>query len=139
MHDPLGAVNRVEDLPVCAGIADTGAQFFADKLKLLYPKATWIVIQRPYVEVERSLQTLGWDTDLLEPAAQELAKVMLQADLIVPYHKIDEYRKVIWAHCKMPHPFDENYWTRMKSQNLQIKEAPKGAPMLGEVRSKWLG
>lgn len=120
-------------------MADTGAIFFSDKLKLLYPKAVWIVIQRPLAEVEKSVRALGWDTQLLKPAAYELAKAMLQADLVVPYHKLDEYRKVIWAHCKMPYPFDEAHWNRMKSQNLQIERAPEVAALLPEVRSKWLG
>ena len=136
LHDPLGKVESLDYLPKCAGISDTGAMFFYNELKDRFPEAKWIVIDRPLEEVKISMLAKGWNIDLLEQAAVLLDRI--QPVLRVSFDKIDHYRHEIWSACGMKQPLDEARWERLRHRNMQVGGL-QDAPLLLEVRRKWLG
>lgn len=138
-HDPLGEADAVTSLPPLYGMVDTGAVFFAEELKLIYPKAGRIIVKRPLEDIQKSVEKLGWDGSLNPIACRELSRLESEVDLVIPYHKLNEYGRVLWQLCDLEQPYPEEYWTRMTKINLQIEGSPRPGPLLPEVRRKWLG
>lgn len=116
LHDP--SVSSLDYLK-CSGIADTGAVFHQEELELKYPKASWIVIDRPIEQVIKSIKKMGHPSDWVYSMEEKLEEAKKKAVLVVPYNKINSMGPAIWEACTVPYDFDKNWWSTMCSVNLQ--------------------
>lgn len=115
LHDPS------LDYPRCSGVSDTGAIYHQEEIVLKYPKASWIVVDRPIDQVVKSIKKMGHPSDWVYSGEEKLEEAKKKAVLVVPYNKINSMGPAIWEACSIPYDFDKNWWSTMCTVNLQAK------------------
>lgn len=88
----LLALDKYEDLTEIVGIADGGALLYQNQLRAKYPKAKWILVTRPWQEVEASCKKLGVAArDKLVYINQKIEELKTKEGMyILPFDRIDD-------------------------------------------------
>jgi hypothetical protein len=86
LKDCQHSVDELDGLLPCVryrGIADPGAALAQDKLIEAFPLAKWIIIERPFIEVERAVKNLGVDAAPLHMVQSKLEELRAKIDPVV--------------------------------------------------------
>ena len=108
------------------GNSDSYIPFFAQRLNSLFPNAKWVLIERDFNDVTRSLQRIfpGYDHQkLLTMSLPFLDFVKKEySPLLVKYENLDSMEECekIWDYCIPTSPFDRQRWKMLNMLKTEL-------------------
>ena len=107
------------------GTVDTLAPLIVERLKRTFPAARWVILERDWAEIERSIHRLGYDAaTTVERGGQYISEARLALPgafwLAYPDLHREKPMRALWQHLGATEPFPRERWDQLREQKVEL-------------------